>query len=128
MDDIPVNLSGYRLMVTEEPTMKMRENKAGEMEPATDRYGVAKFVVMLFAKPRPVQGQRTGKGEEIKVTLVADPGEGFEEGSYVELINPILNTYEMRGEDGRITASGVWFKADGLKPAGPSISSAPSAA
>jgi hypothetical protein len=22
----------------------------------------------------------------------------------------------MRGEDGRITASGMWFKADGLKP------------
>lgn len=119
-----MNLSGYRLMVTEEPTMKMRENKGGEMEPATDRDGVAKFVVMLFAKPRPRPGERTGRGEEIKVTLACDPGEGFTEGSYVELVNPVLNTYEMRGEDGQITGSGVWFKADGLKPVGASLDSA----
>ncbi|MGC7101613.1 hypothetical protein ACPZ19_43650 [Amycolatopsis lurida] len=120
MKDIAINFGGYRLMVTEEPTMKTRENRqTGEIETVTNRAGETQFVVMLFAKPRPVEGRRTGKGEEIKVNLSADPGEGFEEGSYVELINPVLNTYEMRDpETGQITGSGLWFKADGLKPAG----------
>src|SRR5438105_3330925 len=102
MQDIPFISSGYRFMVTEAPTMKMRETKSGELVPATDRDGVQAFVVMLFAKPRPVEGRRPGKGEEIKVTLAADPGEGFEEGTYVELINPVLNTWQTTGEDGRI--------------------------
>jgi len=75
-------------------------------------------VVMLFAKPRPVEGRRPGKGEEIKVTLAADPGDGFEEGSYVELIDPVLNTWQTTGDDGRISGSGLWFKALGLKPVG----------
>lgn len=118
MQDIPFISTGYRFMVTEAPTMKMRETKSGEMVPATDRDGVQAFVVMLFAKPRPVEGRRPGKGEEIKVTLVTDPGEGFEDGTYVELINPVLNTWQTTGDDGRITGSGLWFKAEGLKPAG----------
>jgi hypothetical protein len=118
MQDISINLSNYRLMVTEEPTTKMRENKAGEMEPVTNKAGETQFVVVLFAKQRPRQGQRPGKGEEIKVNLPVDPGDGFVEGSYVELIDPVLNTYEMRNDEGRITASGLWFKAAGLKPAG----------
>lgn len=117
MQDIPFVSSGYRFMVTEAPTMKMREVK-GELQPATDRDGVPAFVVMLFAKPRPVEGRRPGKGEEIKVTLATDPGEGFEEGTYVELIDPVLNTWQTTGDDGRITGSGLWFKAMGLKPAG----------
>jgi hypothetical protein len=49
----------------------------------------------------PQQGKRPGKGEEIRVNLPVDPGDGFEEGSYVELINPLLNTYEMRDDNGR---------------------------
>ena len=119
MKDIAFIASNYRFMVTEEPTMKTRENrKTGELETATDRDGVVQFVVMLFAKPRPVLGQRPGKGEEIKVNLASDPGEGFTEGMYVELVNPVLNTYEMTNDEGRITGSGLWFKAEGLKPAG----------
>ena len=55
--------------------------------------------------------------KEIKVNLPTDPGEGFHEGTYVELINTVINTYEMRNDSGQITASGLWFKADGLKPA-----------
>ncbi|GLY35254.1 hypothetical protein Amsp01_012780 [Amycolatopsis sp. NBRC 101858] len=117
MQDIPFVSSGYRFMVTEAPIMKMREVK-GEMVPATDREGNPAFVVMLFAKPRQVEGRRPGKGEEIKVTLAADPGEGFEEGSYVELIDPVLNTWQTTGDDGRISGSGLWFKALGLKPVG----------
>lgn len=122
MKDISINVSNYRFMVTEAPTMKTFENKEGEFEPVVNkRTGETPFVVMLFAKPRPVPGERTGKGEEIKVNLPRDPGEGFDEGSYVELINPLLNTYEMRGENNEITNAGIWFKADGLKPAGPGV-------
>ncbi|MTD53875.1 hypothetical protein [Amycolatopsis pithecellobii] len=120
MQDISINLGNYRLMVTEAPTMKTRENaQTGELETVTNRAGEVQFVVVLFAKPVAQPGRRPGKGEEIRVNLPADPGEGFDEGSYVELINPVLNTYEMRDDNGRITASGLWFKADGLKPAAP---------
>ncbi|RBM19225.1 hypothetical protein DI005_16160 [Prauserella sp. PE36] len=117
MKDIPFVSSGYRFMVTEAPTMKMRE-KGGEMVPAADREGRVPFVVMLFAKPRPVAGQRPGKGEEIKVTVASEPGEEIEEGSYVELINPVLNTWQTTNDEGRITGSGLWFKAEAVKLAG----------
>lgn len=120
MQDISINLSNYKLMVTEAPTVKTRENpQTGELETVTNRKGEVQFVVVLFAKPIPQQGRRQGKGEEIRVNLPADPGEDFEEGTYVELINGVLNTYEMRDDTGRITASGLWFKADSLKPAAP---------
>lgn len=119
MQDIPFYSGGYKFMVTEAPVMKMREVK-GEMVPAVDRQsGEASFVVMLFAKPRQAgRNGRIGKGEEIKVTLATDPGEGFDEGTYVELVDPVLNTWQTTNDEGRITGSGLWFKAEGLKPAG----------
>jgi len=117
MRDIPVNLGGYRLMVTEEPQMKMRLNDAGEQEPVVDRDGVAQFVVMLFAKAKPLPGVRSGRGEEIKVNLPADPGDGFAEGTYVELVGAVVNTFEIPDKDDprKIAQAGIWFKADGLK-------------
>ncbi|MGZ3142508.1 hypothetical protein ACVDFE_11035 [Lentzea chajnantorensis] len=127
LNDIPVILSHYKLLITEAPCVKMRELDGGQMVPVVDRNtNEEQFVVVLFAKARPSEGRRKSKGEEIKVNLPRDPGEGFEEGDYVELINPVINTYEMRGEDGKITASGLWFKADGLTPAA-RIVSAPAA-
>lgn len=127
LNDIPVILSHYKLMITEAPCVKMKEIDGGRLVPVVDRItNEEQFVVVLFAKPRPTEGRRKAKGEEIKVNLPCDPGEGFEEGDYVELINPVINTYEMRGEDGKITASGLWFKADGLTPAA-QIVSAPAA-
>jgi hypothetical protein len=127
LNDIPVILSHYKLMITEAPCVKMRELDGGQMVPVVDRNtNEEQFVVVLFAKARPTEGRRKTKGEEIKVNLPRDPGEGFEEGDYVELINPVINTYEMRGDDGKITASGLWFKADGLTPAA-RIVSAPAA-
>ncbi|MPZ01000.1 MAG: hypothetical protein GEU97_24155 [Actinophytocola sp.] len=126
MKDIPANLGGFRLMVTEEPQMKMRENAAGEQEPVVDRDGVAQFVVMLFAKARPRPGVRSARGEEIKVNLAADPGEGLTEGTYVELINPVINTFEIPDKDDprKIAQAGIWFKADGLKPLHQQVSDA----
>jgi hypothetical protein len=118
LQDIPVYLGGYRLLVTEAPCVKMRELDNGDQMPVVDRRtGAEQYVVVVFAKPQPVQGRRASKGEEIKVNLPADPGEGFDEGTYVELVNAVINTYEMRNDSGQITASGLWFKADGLKPA-----------
>ncbi|MFE3179090.1 hypothetical protein ACFXPA_44430 [Amycolatopsis sp. NPDC059090] len=119
MQDIPFYSGGYKFMVTEAPVMKMREVK-GEMVPAVDKNtDLTEFVVMLFAKARkPGRNGRIGKGEEIKVTLATDPGEGFDEGTYVELVNPVLNTWQTTNDEGRITGSGLWFKAEGLKPAG----------
>ena len=119
MQDIPFYSGGYKFMVTEAPTMKLKEVN-GEMIPAVDRRtGATSFVVMLFAKPRKAgPNGRIGKGEEIKVTLATDPGDGFDEGTYVELLDPVLNTYQTTNDEGRITGSGLWFKAEGLKPAG----------
>ena len=67
MQDIPFVSSGYRFMVTEAPTMKMREVK-GELQPATDREGRPAFVVMLFAKPR----HRSAPWADVR-SIAADP-------------------------------------------------------
>jgi len=113
LKNIPVNLQGYKLMVTEAPTIKMYEDEeTREMKPVVDRVtGATQFVVSLFAKKRPQEGQYAEKGEEIKVTLTADPGEGFEEGTYVQLIDATTSLWERNGR------AGLSFKANGLTPA-----------
>ncbi len=115
MRDIPVMLSGYKLTVVEAPTRKMREEGPDKWVPVTDRNGAVLFVVSLFAKLQVGRGERAPKGEEIKVTLATDPGEGFEEDTRVELIDAKLNAYQIDTEHGPI--SGVSFKAMGLKAA-----------
>lgn len=123
MRDLPVNLGGYRLLVTEAPSMKMRES-GGQLEPVVDRQTKAVlFTVSVFAKRRPGVGGFAGKGEEIRVTLTADPGEGFEEGMYVELIDPQVSPFSFTTDDGR-TVSGLSFRAAGLAPASPARSAA----
>lgn len=109
MRNIPVDLGGYRLMVTELPTMKTRKNDAGQEEVVTDSEGAAKFVVSLFAKTK---GQ---KGEEIKVTLSTDPGQVIEEGDVVQLVNATISPYSFRNDRGE-TVAGIAFAAVGLKP------------
>ncbi|MEU3273539.1 hypothetical protein ABZ639_22095 [Saccharomonospora sp. NPDC006951] len=122
MRNIPVNLGGFKLMVTEAPVMKMRmDEKTGAEVPAM-AWGsdTPQFVVSVFAKRRPREdGGRVGKGEEIKVTLSADPGDGFDEGTYVELIDATTSSWAMKDDQGNVT-SGLSFKAVGLKPAGQS--------
>ena len=120
MDNIAISLSEYSLRVTEPPTVKTRQLESGELEPVVNKAGEVQFVVAVFAKPRPVEGQKQGKGYEIRVNLGADPGDGFAEGMVVELLNPRLNLYAIADRDNpRLLASaGLWFKADGLKPAG----------
>ncbi|TDD10615.1 hypothetical protein E1181_00890 [Saccharopolyspora terrae] len=110
--NIPVNLQGHKLMVTEAPTLKMWENDNGVQEVVTDRQGVQQFVVSLFAKRRAQPGEFAGKGEEIKVTLTADPGEGFEEGAYVQLVDATVSYWERNGR------SGLSFRAHGMTPVG----------
>jgi phage tail sheath gpL-like len=111
MRNIPINLGGYRLMISEAPTMKTRKGKDGTDEVVTDNDGVTKFVVSLFAK---VKGQ---KGEEIKVTLSTDPGESFDEGDLVELVGATASPYSFKNDAGE-TVAGVAFSAAGLKPLG----------
>ena len=74
----------------------------------TDRNGVTQFVVSLFVKQRVGPGERAPKGEEIKVTLATDPGEGFDEDTRVELVDPRINAYQIDSPDGRsISGTGV---------------------
>ena len=113
MRDIPVMLNGYKLTVVEPPMPKTRED--GTV--ITNREGVTQFVVSLFAKLQVPPGQRAPKGEEIKVTLEADPGPGFAEDDRVELVNARLNAYQLDTQDGR-TVAGISFKAVGLTPVG----------
>ena len=51
MQQIPVNLAGYKLMVTEEPAMKTR-TVDGRDEIVTDREGLTQFVFGLFDEPQ----------------------------------------------------------------------------
>jgi hypothetical protein len=114
--NIPVNMQGYKLLVTEAPQLKLRENDSGVQEPVTDRRtGAQKFTVSLFAKRTAQPGEYAEKGEEIKVTLTADPGEGFEEGTYVQLVDATLSPYQNE-RNGRVF-SGIAFQAAGLTPA-----------
>ncbi len=117
MRDLPVVLSGYKITVVDPPAPKTRDDGSGGQVVVTDRNGVTQFVVSLFVKQRAVAGERTPKGEEIKVTLATDPGPGFEEDTRVELIDPRINAYQIDSPDGR-SISGIAFKAMGLKPAG----------
>ena len=116
MRDIPVVLSGYKLTVVEPPAPKTRTDDSGAQVPVTDRHGVTQFVVSVFAKLRVGPGEGAPKGEEIKVTLLTDPGEGFGEDVRVELIDPRINAYQIESDNGRVN-SGISFKATGLKPA-----------
>ncbi len=111
--DIPVILSGHRLSVVEPPCAKTRED--GSL--ITNRDGVTQFVVALFMKVKAQPGGWAPKGEEVRVTLETDPGDGFEEGMRVELVNPRLSAYQLTTNEGR-EVSGVSFKAAGLVPAG----------
>ncbi len=115
MRDIPVVLSAYKLTVVEPPAPKTRDDGNGGQIAVVDRQGVTQFVVSLFAKLRVQPGERAPKGEEIKVTLATDPGEGFGEDTRVELVDARLNAYQIDQGDGRVM-SGVAFKAMGLKP------------
>jgi hypothetical protein len=114
MQNIPAMLNGYRMSVVDPPAPKVRED--GSM--VVNRDGVTQFVVSVFAKLRPGPGERAPKGEELKVTLETDPGQGFEEGARVELISPRVSPYEIKGDNGR-TVSGLAFRAMGLSPAAP---------
>lgn len=110
LSNIPVLLDGYTLQITEEPTMKMRTDERGQEVPATDRDGAQLFVVKLFAKPPAGPSGRRGKGDEITVTLATDPGDQFEEGDRVSLVEP---TVSMWSND---FGAGLTFKAVALVP------------
>ena len=116
MRNLPVIMSGYKLTVVEPPMRKVREDERGNVVPVTDRDGVAQFVVALFAKLIVEPGQRAPKGEEIKVTLAADPGSGITEDMRVELIDARVSPFQIESR-GRVT-SGLSFQAAGVKPYG----------
>ena len=120
MQNIPVVLDGYRLTVVEPPAPKVREDGSF----VTNREGVRQFVVHVFAKLRPGSDGRVPKGEEIKVTLETDPGDGFEEGARVALVGPRISPYEIKSDNGRVT-SGLAFRAVALSPATPGPAPAP---
>jgi hypothetical protein len=112
-----VILDQYKLTIVEPPAPKTREDENGRQVVVTDRQGATQFVVSLFAKLQVQPGQRAPKGEEIKVTLECDPGEGFVEDMRVALHQPRINAYQIENkENGRVT-SGISFKAAGLAPA-----------
>ena len=116
MRDLPVDLGGYTLIVSESPSVKTREEDGQTVE-VVDRATNAKvFTVSLFAKLRAEgPGGRRAKGEEIRVTLETDPGEGFDEGVPVALVNARVSPYAIEGPYG--TNAGIAFKAVGLAPA-----------
>jgi len=117
MQNLPVDLGGYTLMVSECPEPKTREVD-GRSEVVVDRATNARlFTVSLFAKLRAGEGGgRRGKGEEIKVTVETEPGEGFEEGTYVQLVGARVSPYSFQNERTGQVMSGLSFRAFGLTP------------
>ncbi len=113
--NIPVELSGHKVLVTEAPTVKTREGEDGQPEVIVDKQtGATQFVVALFIKPRPNGDGYAGKGAEIKCTLETDPGDEVSEGDLVELINPRVSHWENE-LNGRLM-SGLAWRATGIKP------------
>jgi hypothetical protein len=113
--NIPVELSGHKVLVTEAPTVKMREGTDGQQEVVIDRQTDATlFTVALFVKPRPNGEGYAGKGAEIKCTLETDPGDVVSDGDLVELINPRVSHWENE-LNGRMM-SGLAWRATGIKP------------
>ncbi|MFD5831333.1 hypothetical protein [Lentzea sp. NPDC060358] len=106
MKNMPIILSDRRLMLTELPTLKTREVD-GHTEIVTDKDGAQQFVVSLFMKAK---GE---KGEEVKVTLGTDPGDGFDEGDIVDLVDPRASFYSFKNGRGE-TVSGIAYRAMGL--------------
>lgn len=115
MRDIPCDLGGYTLMVTEAPEIKTFE-KDGKTEIVIDQATKAQmYVISVFAKRRPTP-DRKFKGEEIKVTIETDPGE-LDTGTYIELINCRVSPYNMKSDSGD-TIAGISFRATGVTPRG----------
>ncbi|QUG99804.1 hypothetical protein HUO13_02410 [Saccharopolyspora erythraea] len=112
LKNVPVQLEGYKLRVSEAPTVKMYTNDKGQEEIQTDFHGATLHVVSLFVKARPQDGRPAPKGFEAKVTLETAPEDEFDEGVLVELINPRISQWQ--NERG----SGVSLKATGIKLAG----------
>ncbi|MET7998489.1 hypothetical protein ABZU76_47230 [Amycolatopsis sp. NPDC005232] len=109
MRNIPCDLSNYTARVAEAPEPKTRKDENGREVAVTDRDGVRRYVASLFLKTK---GE---KGEEVRFTLDADPGDEFEEGMVVELVAPRMSPYSFKNANGE-TVSGVAFAAVGLKP------------
>lgn len=117
LTNVPVQLEGYKLQVTEEPMLKMREDENGNEVVVTDRRnGASQYVVMVFGKPRPQDGRSFGKGVEVKVTLETEPDGDIKDGAVVELVNPRVSFWEntLNGKH----MSGMAYRATGIKLAG----------
>jgi hypothetical protein len=115
LSNIPVELSGHKVLVTEAPTVKTREGEGGVREVVVDgRTKATLYVVALFVKPRPNGEGYAGKGAEVKCTLETDPGDEVSEGALVELINPRVSHWE--NEINGRTMSGLAWRATGIKP------------
>lgn len=117
MKNVPAELGGFKLMVTEVPEMKVKvDEETGEATPVTDfASGEPTYKLGLFAKVKEAgkDGFRP-KGEEINVTIVGDPGE-LEEGMYVELSGVTTSPYAMHGKNNCNINSGLSFRAQGLR-------------
>jgi hypothetical protein len=108
---IPIVLDGYTLQVTEVPTLKMNIDKETQQEtPARAYDGSQLFTVKLFAKPPAGPTGKRGKGEEIGVTLMTDPGDDFEEGDPVDLVDPTVSSWA------NDFGAGLSFRAAALVP------------
>jgi hypothetical protein len=117
LQNLPVNLEGYKLMVTEAPELKMFM-KDGQQQVATV-YGTGEpiYVISVFAKAKEAgaSGKRL-RGEEIRVELTNEPEEAIEEGSYVSFVRPTVSVTDFT-PDGGDRFVGQKFRASSVVPA-----------
>ncbi|WP_157930657.1 hypothetical protein [Glycomyces xiaoerkulensis] len=119
LQKLPIDLSGYTLMISEAPELKSFTDKNGQTQVATE-YGTDKpvYVVSVFAKSRQTfaNGKRP-KGEEIKVEFTREPAEQeFDEGMYIQLDRPTVSVSDFTNPEGNRFINQK-FHAEGLVPA-----------
>ncbi|PRY62552.1 hypothetical protein [Glycomyces artemisiae] len=117
LQKLPINLSGYSLMVTEAPELKTFEKDGQTTVATTFDTKESIFVVSVFAKPlqKSAFGKRL-KGEEIKVEFTREPDQEFDEGTYIQLDRPTVSVSEFTNEKNKTFVSQK-FQAEGLVPA-----------
>ncbi|SDD49546.1 hypothetical protein [Glycomyces harbinensis] len=116
LQKLPINLTGYSLMVTEAPELKTFVKDGQSQVAMTYDTQESIYVVSVFAKSlQKFENGKRPKGEEIKVEFTRDPGEEFDEGMYVQLDRPSVSVSEFTNDKGRTFVTQK-FAAEGLVP------------
>lgn len=119
MQNLPLELSKHKLMVTEEPAIVTFTNKeTGEVTTKTV-YGTEDpvYAVSVFMKgPANPETGRRPKGAEVKIEFTNPPEDDIDEGMYISAINPTvsLTNFVPKGKEEKDRIVDWKFRAAGI--------------